>query len=83
MPEDSKEITPECPVAYSLQQEDGGLQAEGQAKARLATSGLTLFPESGEALVVTYRNILDFSVLDLLKFNTEADYDNQKWKKEA
>ena len=22
-------------------------------------------------------------VLDLLKFNTEADYDNQKWKKEA
>lgn len=61
MPEDSKEIILECPVAYSLQQEDGGLQAEGQARARLASSGLTLFPESGEALVVTYRNILDFS----------------------
>ena len=65
MAEASKEINIECPVAYSLQHEDGGLQAEGQAKARLDSSGLTLFPESPESgggeLIVTYRNILDFS----------------------
>ena len=60
MAEVSKEINIECPVAYSLQHEDGGLQAEGQAKARLDSSGLTLSPESGEELMVTYRNILDF-----------------------
>lgn len=62
MAEISEDINIECTVAYRLQHEDGGLQAEGQAKARLANSSLTLFPESGEALIVTYRNILDFSV---------------------
>jgi len=64
MAEASKEISIECPVAYSLQQADGGLQAEGQARARLDSSGLTLFPESpesGEELMVTYRNIPGFS----------------------
>ncbi len=61
MTEGLKKILLECPAAYRLLSEDGGLQAEGQAKARLAGRGLTLFPESGEALVVTYRNILAFS----------------------
>lgn len=57
----SEDINLECPVAYRLQHEDGGLQTEGQATVRLAGSGLTLFPELGEALIVTYRNILVFS----------------------
>ncbi len=65
MAEVSKEINIECPVAYSLQYEDGSLQAVGQAKARLDSNALTLFPESpgscGGELMVTYRNILAFS----------------------
>jgi hypothetical protein len=64
MAEASKEINIECPAAYSLQQEDGTLQSEGQASARLDSSGLTLYPESGEELMVTYRNILGFSGAD-------------------
>jgi hypothetical protein len=65
MAEASKEISIECPAAYSLQQGDGGLQAEGQARARLDSSSLTLFPESGAGeLTVTYRNILAFAGAD-------------------
>ena len=61
MAEASKEISIECPVVCSLQREDGSPQAEEtQAIARLDTDGLTLFPETGDELMVTYRNILDF-----------------------
>lgn len=55
-------------MTCTLQNADGGLQAEGQAKVRLESSGLSLFPESPESgggeLMVTYRNISDFSVGD-------------------
>ena len=60
MAEASKKISIECPAVYSLQHQDGVLRAEAQAMARLDSDGLTLFPETGEELLMTYRNILDF-----------------------
>ena len=54
----------ECSLSYSLSDQSGQLTASGQAKARVDEESLAIFPEAGETLLFSLRDILEISEAD-------------------
>ncbi len=54
----------ECSVSYSLSDQSGQVKASGEARARVDEESLAIFPEAGETLFFSLRDILDISEAD-------------------
>lgn len=51
----------ECAAYYSLSDESGQQIASGEARARLAQENLSILPRFGEAVFISFRDIIDIS----------------------
>ena len=54
----------ECPLSYSLSDQSGQVTASGEARARVDEESLAIFPEAGETLFFSLRDILEISEAD-------------------
>ncbi len=64
MGDNGRDVVMECPLKYSLYGVDGSLAAEGEAVAHLSEETLDLLPSFGEALLFTFREIIDLDASD-------------------
>lgn len=64
MEEEKSVVVLEVPSSYVLADATGHQLAAGQAQARLEKENLSILPQFGEPLLITYREIIQFSPAD-------------------